>query len=486
MHILTTKTNIIKDLFEKWSGEKMDEIILLPPSGSDREYYRVRGYSHTAIAAYNSDKKENLAFVTLTKHFFSKELPVPELYAEDLENNVYLMQDLGDTTLFSYISKARTSEEFPESLIAAYKKSLSMLARFQILGNEGLDYSICYPRKAFDQQSMLWDLSYFKYYFLKLARIPFDEQDLETDFNEFVGFLLKARTDFFLYRDFQTRNIMLVNGNPYFIDYQGGRQGALQYDLASILYQAKAAIPQNIREQLIIHYLDAVEELIPVNKDEFMSHFYGYVLIRMLQAMGAYGFRGFYERKEHFLSSIPFILNNINWILNNVQLPVEIPALRRVLMQLVESTELKKIGMKDTRGNNLRVTINSFSFKNKLPNDESGNGGGFIFDCRAIHNPGKYEEYKSLTGKDEKVKAFFAKERDVFMFLNNAYELIDQSVERYIERGFTNLSVSFGCTGGQHRSVFCADMMAKHLKEKFNIRITVNHIEQSALSVENY
>lgn len=461
-------------LFENWSGEKAISISPLPPSGSYREYYRIKSKNKVALGVFNPDKKENIAFLKFSRHFLNKGLNVPEIYAEELEKNIYLIQDLGDTTLYSYLTNVYKSGIFPKELIDMYKKVIEILPLFQINAAKDFDYSICYPRASFDKQSMIWDLNYFKYYFLKLSKIPFDEQDLENDFHKFTDYLLKTDCRFFLYRDFQSRNMMIYNNEIYFIDYQGGRKGALQYDLASLLYDAKADIPQYIRNELLEEYIKNIRNLIDINENEFIQYFYGYVLIRIMQAMGSYGFRGFYEKKEHFLQSIPYAIENLEYLLNNITLPIEIPTLINVLKRVVDSQELKDLGKTK---NILKVNINSFSYKKGLPVDTSGNGGGFVFDCRAIHNPGRYEKYKLLTGLDNAVIEFLEKEKDLDNFLNNVYLLVDQSVENYQQRKFTNLMVNFGCTGGQHRSVYCSEILAKHLKAKYDIEVGIHHIE---------
>jgi len=464
------------ELFENWAKEKHTEFYALPPSGSYREYYRLKSKSKNAIGVYNSDKKENVAFLTFSKHFKSHGLAVPEIYAEDIDNNVYLEEDLGDTTLFAYLSAIRQNEEFPDEVVDVYKKILEELPRFQITAAKDLDYSVCYPRSAFDKQSMMWDLNYFKYYFLKLAKIPFEEQALENDFHKLIDFLLEAGTDYFLYRDFQSRNVMLVKHQPYFIDYQGGRKGALQYDVASLLYDAKADIPQDVRSYLLKHYIDNLKKFIEFEEGKFLEYYYGYILIRIMQAMGAYGFRGFYEKKEHFLKSIPFALENLSWLLNNVELPIKIPALWNALRKTTESKELKKFG-REKRKYKLTVTVTSFSYRKGIPEDNSGNGGGFVFDCRGLLNPGRYDEYKLLTGKDAKVKKFLEEKSNVKEFLKHAYALVDSTVENYISRKFTHLMVNFGCTGGQHRSVYCAEAMAKHLSNNFEVSVALIHRE---------
>lgn len=407
-------------------------------------------------------------------------MPVPEILAVDETNDVYLLEDLGDTTLFSYLSEVRTGDEFPEAAYQIYEQVVDLLPALQINAANGLDYSVCYPRARFDKQSMMWDLNYFKYYFLKLAKIPFEEQALEEDFQKFTDYLLQADSEYFLYRDFQSRNIMLQEGKPYFIDYQGGRKGALQYDIASLLYDAKADLPQHIRRKLLNHYLNAVRKHIPINDTAFVQHFYAFVLIRIMQAMGAYGFRGFYEKKEHFLKSIPYALENLNWIISNIKLPVEIPALQHVWAQLVQSDALKKFGTRKS-GYHLTVSVCSFSYKKGIPADKSGNGGGFVFDCRALHNPGRYEEYKLLTGKDATVIAFLEKEAGVSDFLEFIERIVLQSVAEYTKRKFTDLQVAFGCTGGQHRSVYCAEELARRLRANPLLNVVVEHTNQPQL-----
>ncbi|WP_282016670.1 RapZ C-terminal domain-containing protein [Marinifilum flexuosum] len=470
-----TKNALIR-LFEKWAGDKVVETELLPQSGSYREYIRIIGEKRTVLGAFNADLKENHAFISFSKHFLSKNLPVPEIYHQDDENGLYLLQDLGKTTLFDYILHLRVGEGFATDLVLIYKKIISQLVRFQVEGGEGLDFSACYPRDSFDKQSMIWDLHYFKYYFLKLAKIPFDEQLLENDFQKFSDYLLDAPREYFLYRDFQSRNIMLVNGEPWFIDYQGGRKGALQYDLASLLYDAKADLPQEVRDELFDHYLQEVQKVQKVDPKAFKSFFQGYVLIRIMQAMGAYGFRGFYERKEHFLKSIPYALKNLETILGRLDLPVELTELTKALNEVVGSEFLQQVGQEEEV--KLHVEINSFSYRRGIPLDKSTNGGGFVFDCRAIHNPGRYKEYVEMTGKDQPVIDFFKEKSEMDEFLASVYAIVDMSVDKYIKRKFTNLQVSFGCTGGRHRSVFSAENLAKHLREKFDVNVSLRHIER--------
>ncbi|HPC36702.1 MAG TPA: RNase adapter RapZ [Candidatus Marinimicrobia bacterium] len=463
-------------LFKNWAGEKAQIIYRLPGSGSYREYYRIQGNKQTALGVFNPDHKETRAFIEFARHFRLIGLNVPQIYLEDVKNNIYLIEDLGDLTLYSYLVNNYKNGIFPDRLIDVYKKVIAHLPRFQILADKGLNYSFCYPRSKFDKRSMLWDLNYFKYYFLKLAKVSFDEEELENDFQTFSNYLLQADCNYFLYRDFQSRNILLVEGEPYFIDFQGGRKGALQYDIASLLYDAKADIPQHLRDEFLEEYIRQVNQYISIDEKLFRKFYWGYVLIRVMQAMGSYGFRGFYEKKEHFLKSIPYAVANLHFILNNVTLPVEIPALWKALNQIVESSEFpKKLAETPITSSVLKVQINSFAYRNGIPADPSGNGGGFVFDCRGIPNPGRYEKYKSLNGRHPEVIKFLKEETDIDEFLKHIYAIVDKTVSNYIERQFTNLMVSFGCTGGQHRSVYCAEQLARHLRDKFPIQIELNH-----------
>ena len=461
-------------LFRTTFGVDPGSFEMLPHSGSYREYVRLRAGELTAIGTYNADVKENRAFLSFSRQFRASGIPVPAIYAQSKDTQIYLQEDLGSLTLFDFLAETRIQEGFSRTITEEYKKVLEILPAIQVTAGRQIDFSVCYPRAAFDQQSMMWDLSYFKYYFLKLARIPFDEQLLEDDFQKFAAYLLSADSNYFLYRDFQSRNVMLKDGKVWFIDYQGGRKGALQYDLASLLYDGKADIPQGVRDELFGFYLDELEKIIPVDRYEFMRFFKGFVLIRIMQAMGAYGFRGFYEKKEHFLKSIPFALDNLESILRKLDLPVELPELTKVLHLVSQSSFLRSIVQKE---HTLTVRVSSFSYKKGLPADPSGNGGGFVFDCRAIHNPGKYAEYKTLTGKDTPVGQFLEDKSEMPGFLSLVTSLVEQSVKKYMERGFTHLSVGFGCTGGQHRSVYAAEKVAGYLKNNFPVNVVLFHRE---------
>lgn len=465
-------------LYHTTFGHAPQQIMPLGADGSSRQYFRLRGDDRTVIGAHNTDRRENIAFLTLSRHFRKHGLPVPEIYAEDLEQGLYLQQDLGDETLYDRIMAIRKEDDgFSERLIDIYRQVLTALPRFQITAGRDLDYSVCYPRSRFDAQSIRWDLNYFKYHFLKLADIPFDEQALEDDFDRLTAFLLEADTAFFLYRDFQSRNIMLHGDMPYFIDYQGGRQGALQYDVASLLQDAKAEMPWDVRDTLLDYYMAAVGAYMPVDRERFMAHYYGYALIRQMQAFGAYGFRGLHENKAHFISSIPAAVQNLEGLTERAELPIELPALRTVWDRIMQSEPLRRMGQPSCNG--LTVHIWSFSYKRGLPRDDSGHGGGFVFDCRILPNPGREPEYARLTGRDAPVITYLEAIEEVHAFREQALALIDQAAEHHLRRGFTDLTIAFGCTGGQHRSVYFADLAAAHLNGRSGLTIDLRHREQN-------
>ena len=426
-------------------------------------------------------EKKMLPFLNSRRHFRKHGLPVPEIYSEDLDHGAYLEQDLGDTSLFELLSKNRRGNNVSPEVVEAYRNVIATLPRFQIEAGRDLNYKVCYPRGSFDRQSISWDLNYFKYYFLRLAGIPFSEQALEDDFSRLTKFLLSAPREYFLYRDFQSRNIMMVGGQPYFLDYQGGRKGALQYDVASLLYDAKADLPPELRQQLLEHYLDKLRGVVDVKPDAFMHHYYAYVYIRIMQALGAYGFRGFYERKVHFLQSVPYALKNLRWLQHNVKLPIALPTLLEAFHSMLASEKLQGLA---SDADNLVVRISSFSFHRGLPQDESGNGGGFVFDGRSLPNPGREERFKQLTGRDAPVIEYLTQEQSVHQFLASVMSLVDSSVSNYQERGFKNLMVSFGCTGGQHRSVYLAEQVAKRLRGRAGVEVSLHHRELERMQAE--
>ncbi len=472
--------DVLKKLFEQHFHAPPERIVPLQGDlgGSGRKIIRLANAKASAIGILYSVREENAAFLEFSRHFHRHGLPVPEIYAEDLGQGAYLEEDLGDTTLFEFLSKNRSGANIAPQVVEAYRKVVAVLPRFQVEAGRDLNYTVCYPISSFDRQSIAWDLNYFKYYFLRLAGISFNEHALEDDFSRLTEFLLSAPRDYFLYRDFQSRNIMLRDGDPYFVDYQGGRQGALQYDIASLLYDAKADLPPELRQQLLDHYLDRLSSFIPLDREAFLRHYYAYVYIRIMQALGAYGFRGFYERKAHFLQSVPYALKNLRWLLHHVRLPIALPTLMNAFHSMLASEKLQGLA---AESENLIVRVFSFSFHQSLPKDETGNGGGFIFDGRSLPNPGREERFKSLTGKDAPVIDYLNQQESVHQFLASVLSLVDASISNYQQRGFKSLMVSFGCTGGQHRSVFLAEQLAKRLRSRNGLEVAVRHLELEKL-----
>jgi aminoglycoside/choline kinase family phosphotransferase len=467
---------VLQQLFEQHFGAPPKQIQPLQGQlgGSGRNIVRLTSDRASAIGILYNVREENVAFLEFSRHFRKHGLPVPEIYAEDLNQGAYLEEDFGDTTLFEFLSNHRAGESIAPEVVEAYRKVVAVLPRFQVEAGRDLNYEACYPRASFDRQSITWDLNYFKYYFLRLAGIPFNEQALEDDFERLTNFLLSADCSYFLYRDFQSRNIMLREGQPFFLDYQGGRKGALQYDIASLLYDAKADLPPALRQQLLDLYLEKLSGFIALDRAAFLHYYYAYVYVRILQALGAYGFRGFYERKAHFLQSVPYALKNLRWLLHHVTLPVALPTLMEAFNAMLASERLQHIA---SEADNLTVRIFSFSFHRGLPKDESGNGGGFVFDGRSLPNPGREERFKALTGKDMPVIEYLNQQESVHQFLAGVMSLVEASVSEYQRRGFKNLMVSFGCTGGQHRSVYLAEQLAKRLRGRNGVDVIVRHRE---------
>jgi len=472
--------DVLTKLFEKHFHAPPERIQPLQGElgGSGRKIIRFSRGNQSAIGILYGVREENAAFLAFSRHFRRHGLPVPEIYEEDLDRGAYLEEDLGNTTLFDFLSVNRPGESIAAPVVEYYRNVVATLPRFQIEAGRDLDYSVCYPRGSFDRQSINWDLNYFKYYFLRLAAIPFNEQALEDDFDRLTNLLLEAPGDFFLYRDFQSRNVMLHRGQPFFVDYQGGRKGALQYDIASLLFDAKADLPPELRQQLLDAYLEALSAHIKLDREAFLRYYYAFVYVRIMQALGAYGFRGFYERKAHFLQSVPYALKNIRWLLHNAKLPIELPTLLSAFQNMLGSEKLLGLAPRThSQTQNLVVRIFSFSFHNEIPKDDTGNGGGFIFDGRSLPNPGREERFKQLTGKDAPVIDYLNQQESVHQFLANAVSLVEASVASYQERGFKNLMVSFGCTGGQHRSVFLAEHLAKRLRGQSDVEVLVRHVE---------
>lgn len=468
----------LSDLYKRWSGAEPQKIERLAGAGSNRQYYRITSIDgSTVIGVIGTSQDENHAFITLSKHFKSKELPVPEVYAVSDDEMCYIQSDLGTMALFDALKKGRDAGgQYDESEKKLLVKIMRLLPRIQVLGAQELDFSVCYPQPEFDETNVMFDLNYFKYCFLKPSGVDFHEVRLEEDFRKLASHLISDEGTYFMYRDFQARNIMLDgDANPYLIDYQGGRKGPYYYDVASFLWQASARYPDDLREELIKEYHSALGQYTKVpSLDDFTKRLNLFVFFRILQVLGAYGYRGYFERKKHFIDSIPPALNNLRAILqNDFPYPHLIGTLRKLVSDATQNDKQASPQRKD-----LIVRVFSFSYKKGIPEDTSGNGGGYVFDCRSTHNPGRYEPYKKLTGLDEPVIRFLEDDGEILTFLESVYKLADAHVERYIQRGFTDLMFSFGCTGGQHRSVYSAQHLAEYLNRKYGIEVRLCHREQ--------
>lgn len=464
-------TELLAQLYQSYTGEAPASIEPLPGAGSNRQYFRLKG-KESLIGVYGTSAEENHAFIYMAGHFSQKGLPVPRVLAQAADQSAYLQDDLGDTSLFQFIQKGRESGCFSSEEKAMLKQTIRLLPSIQFEGSQDMDFGYCYPLAEFNRRSILWDLNYFKYCFLKTTGLEFQENLLEDDFEHMADALLQIQPQVFMYRDFQSRNVMLREGKPYFIDFQGGRKGPFYYDVASFLWQAKANYPDSLRQELIDEYLDALQPYHAIGKEQFLATLRHFVLFRTLQVLGAYGFRGYFEKKAHFIQSVPYAIENLRQLLET-DFP-EYPYLCLVLRKLSELPQFASVRNR----RKLTVRVMSFSYKKGIPEDPSGNGGGYVFDCRAVHNPGKYEQYKQLTGRDKPVIDFLEQDGEILRFLEHVDALVDAHVQRFLERGFTNLSICFGCTGGQHRSVYSAEHVARHLNEKFGVRIQLIHREQ--------
>ena len=477
----------ISALYKQWKGEEPGSVDLLPQSGSERRYFRLhaslpdrQGKEGSVIGTYGANVRENETFIYFTNHFRNNNLAVPEILAISEDKQFYLQEDFGDVSLLNHLE----SKGFTQEVYDLFKKSLEELARLQVKGDDGLDYNNCLTNKEFGKQAIMADLLYFKYYFLDALRKPYDKQKLIDDFEALSNYLTHTEYKYFMFRDFQSRNIMVTEDSAvHFIDYQGGMKGAPQYDVASMLWQARANLPDDWKDNLLEDYMNSFEAIIGqrIDRTIFRSQYNGYVLIRLLQVLGAYGFRGLFERKAQFLTSIPLALRNLKEFFEHQSVGISVPEFKKVLDICVADEVIQQFTpTQATDKTPLVIKVHSFSYRKQLPQDESGNGGGFIFDCRGILNPGRIESMKTQTGRDKEVKDFLEQQTKMPEFLNSVFDIVDITVEEYIKRDFESLMISFGCTGGQHRSVYAADAMARHLKNKFKVKIELLHIEQEA------
>jgi aminoglycoside/choline kinase family phosphotransferase len=471
-----TTTDRIKELFATFSKNAIISIDKLPQAGSERNYFRITTTGKNYIATQGANIKENESFIYFSHHFNKKKLTTPKIFCINTTQDIYIQEDFGDVSLLNKLE----DNGYTNSVYALYKESLHQLALLQVKGHDDLDYEKCLTNSSFGKQAIMADLLYFKYYFLDALRKPYDKQKLIDDFEALSNYLSHTEYKFFMFRDFQSRNIMVKEDNTVgFIDYQGGMQGAPQYDVASLLWQAKANLPDEWKQKLLEDYINSFEKIVEetVDRDVFSSQYNGYVLIRLLQVLGAYGFRGLFERKAHFLTSIPLALQNLKWFINNQSVGIAVPEFKKVLELCISDEVVQEFTpIQATDATPLVVAINSFSYiKTGYPIDETKNGGGFVFDMRSVLNPGRFDEYKHLSGLDKPVKDFLEQQTKMPDFLNSVYSIIDISVEDYIKRGFESLVINFGCTGGQHRSVYAAEAIARHLRNKFRVKVTLQH-----------
>jgi RNase adapter protein RapZ len=518
--------NAVSQLYKSWTGKEPAQVDVLPQSGSDRRYFRLHNEGgKTFIGTHGLNIPENEAFIYFADHFRRKDLSVPEILAVSYDKTIYLQEDFGSTSLLNNLE----AKGFTQDVYDLFKESLHQLARLQVIGDEGLNYKKCLTNEEFGKQAIMADLLYFKYYFLDALQRPYDKQKLIDDFEAISNYLTHTEYKYFMFRDFQSRNILvtpgphlnlppmeegIANARPslnhdsnnlsksstsevgawlspaggieggrfvHFIDFQGGMKGAPQYDVASMIWQARANLPDEWKHNLLEDYMNSFETIInnTIDRDVFRSQYNGYVLIRLLQVLGAYGFRGLFERKAQFLTSIPLALRNLKWFFENQSLGIVLPEFKRVLTICTDDEIIERFTpVQADAATPLVVKICSFSYKKGMPDDATGNGGGFVFDCRGIENPGRYDEYKEYHGRDKSVMEFLERQTKMQSFLNSVFDLVDISVEDYINRGFTNLAVNFGCTGGQHRSVYAADALARHLRNKYKVNIELCHREQ--------
>ncbi|HEX3024852.1 MAG TPA: RNase adapter RapZ [Chitinophagaceae bacterium] len=467
----------IGELFQNFKNHIPERIEKIPQSGSDRIYFRIYANNETFIATYNLNVKENKTFIYFSNHFKNKLLPVPAIFCVNEESTIYIQQDLGTESLLNKLEQHGHNDY----VFSLFQKSLKALSKIQINGNKDLNYDYCLTAKEFGKQAILSDLLYFKYYFLDTLRLPYDKQAVLDDFDALSTYLTRTEYKYFMFRDFQSRNIIVNDDEVSFIDYQGGMKGALQYDVASLLWQAKAELSEEWKDNLLQYYLDEVDVLLKkkVDRITFISQYNGYVLIRLLQVLGAYGFRGLFERKAHFLSSIPLALRSVKFFLEHKRIGIVTPEFNRMLQLMVSDEIIERFTPPVANTSTpLLIEINSFSYKKGLPADDTENGGGFVFDMRGILNPGRFDEYKCLNGKDKQVQDFLEQRTHMNEFLNSVWDLIDITVTDYLKRDFNHLQINFGCTGGQHRSVYAAEQTARHLRNKYKVKVVLHHTNQ--------
>jgi len=462
----------LEEAFQRRFGVPPEGKVELGASGSNRRYFRLSGGGRTAIGVTGSDKQENAAFIGMARHFRGKGIHVPEVYDMTDDGGSYLQQDLGDGQLFALTAEGREKGTYSEDETRLLLSTIEALPKIQFEGAEGFDWNLCHPQKAFGPRMVMFDLNYFKYCFLKATEMDFNEVLLQDDFDHLVQDLSEIKGETFMYRDFQARNVMIHDDKPYFIDFQGGMQGPIYYDVASFVWQAKARYPEELRDSLVGAYMGAMKKYVKdIDEALFRRNLRLFVLFRTLQVLGSYGFRGYFEKKPHFLGSVPYAIDNLRHLIKEPF--TSYPYLMEVLEKLTNMQHLYDTA----HDKKLEVSIYSFAYKKGIPADVSGNGGGYVFDCRAINNPGKYDHFRQFNGTDPEVIRYLEDDGGVTTFLSHVYGLVEPHVKRFMERKFTHMQVCFGCTGGQHRSVYCAEHLAERLSRKFDVRIKLTHRE---------
>ena len=454
-------------------------------AGSSRRYYRVglADGESDLIFTFGDDLRENKAFCELAEFFSSQTSGIPEVLAHAEDYSWYVQRSVGRRSLLEVINECRRAGGDPEEkLVDIIRDCFKGLIRMQVADPAAWEPGVFNP--PFSRRSVMWDLNYFKYDFLKVAGFDFDENALEDDFERFAGRLVEVPDSLsgFIYRDFQSRNIMiggdgLSENVPGFIDFQGGRRGPLLYDAVSFLWQAKAGFSDGFRREMLRYYLEELGRCRAIDMQEAEALVGQIVVFRLLQVLGAYGLRGLVEKKAHFIESIPAALNNLKEQLDGGMLS-DYPEMERVCREMCSD----KRWQNEEKPGGLTLEVFSFSYKKGYPADYSGNGGGFMFDCRGMHNPGRYAEYKTLTGLDTPVIEFLEERGEVQDFVEKSASIVIPSVDTYIRRGFSNLQVGFGCTGGQHRSVYCAEHFGRMMAERYpEVRVIISPASDRAV-----
>ncbi|MFM7710274.1 MAG: phosphotransferase [Ferruginibacter sp.] len=470
----------IRALHASGVNKPIRDIEAIPPAGSHRRYYRIyHTDGSTCIATWNTDKAENDTFHYFTTVLQACQAPVPVIWATNTDHTLYIQDDAGSRCLLDVL----LNEGPTEQVLALYRQAVTQLATLQQCVDQQLDYSRCLAAAAFDQKAILADLLYFKYYFLDPLGISYKKDQLFTELENWSHSDAFKQPTGFMYRDFQGRNIQVNTDKITFIDYQGGMRGPLGYDLASLLWQAKARLSDAWKNTLFETYCEQLNKVSnpPVDPVVLQTSYQQCVLLRMLQTLGAYGFRGLFEKKSHFIQSIPPALKQLSNYLAQHPIPDTYPTLKKVLEAIThEAFQKTFVPIRANEKTPLIVRVQSFSYlQNGYPESNHANGGGFVFDCRGILNPGRITEYKTQSGQDKSVQVFLEEHTRMPAFIQHIKDSVGITIENYIERGFEYLEISFGCTGGQHRSVYAAETIERHIRETYGVKTELHHLNRA-------